>query len=129
MLLYIPMRKRKKLYPYLIAGLVGLLLFALFVDVTDPSYSFRVSSITISTIVIFFALSLATLFALFSFVFLNRRRGILASLLINSVLLLRSFGYKNIFSDIVIVLIFVLIELSFTQRVPKTPPQKTRLEQ
>jgi hypothetical protein len=115
------MRKRKKLYPYGILGAIGLLILSFFIYITDPSYSFKVLIFTVPLVFCFFVLSIVSLYGVFSFAFLNRRRGLILSLFLNSILLLRYFGFKSLLYSTIVFLIFALIEYSFSTHIIEQP--------
>lgn len=108
------MRQRKKYIPLLAISLVlfGVIDFIIFL--INPLRNFQILSFEFSPIPIFFLILFFGIFFFFSFLFLNKRRGLLTSLFITLSLLLRFLDFKNIFYTLLIFLILLLIELYFS---------------
>ncbi len=109
-------RTYKKYLPYLylfIMSLIALTLFTLFIN---PQNSFSMYVISISPVFLFLAFLFITLFFLFSYIFLNRRRGILVSAFITGVMLFRALGFREPLYNVLLLIILILVEIYFAKR-------------
>ncbi len=110
------MRSRKKYFPLLFLGLLSLLGVVFYIFLIDPSIPYNAWNITFSPVIFFFTLLFICISCFSSFLLRNLRRGILVSVFLCSVLLLKLFGYLNIFSIGVMFVIIVLLELGFRKK-------------
>lgn len=110
------MRSRKKYFPLLFLGLLSLLGVVFYIFLIDPSVPYEAGNVTFSPVIFFFILLVICLSCFFSFFLKNLRRGILISIFLSSILLLKFFGYLNIFSVGIIFVITVLLELGFKKK-------------
>ncbi|MGE5042455.1 MAG: hypothetical protein ACM3IJ_06175 [Candidatus Levyibacteriota bacterium] len=110
------MRARRKLLPLLILGLLSFLGVGFYILVIDPTNFFTVGNFAFSPIIFFFTLLFIGLSSFCAFLLVNLRRGILLSFFLCAILLLRFFGYTNLFSVGILLVIVVLLELGFGKK-------------
>lgn len=105
------MRKRGEnaIYIYLSAFLFLITLF--FVLFFDPKNNFSLFNISFSPILLFFVLFFGVSFSISFTLLRNKRRGILSGLFFTGFLILRFFGFTNIFHTIILLIIIILIDL------------------
>ncbi len=113
------MRTHRKFIRYLYFFLASLIPLIFFIIIVDPKIKFEILQPFLNPPLIFFMLFFASLFTLFTFIFASRRRGILASLFICGIFILRFFGLKSIFQVFILLLIILLIEYIYSQRLIK----------
>lgn len=110
------LRARKKYFPAAISSLVLFIGLGLFVIFWSPNQSFIVLNISISTKIIFFLLFFLALGLLGSFVFSNYTRGFFTGVIVIMILLLRFFGFMNIFYPILLIILGILIDRLLSKR-------------
>lgn len=109
-------RARKKYFPALISSIVLLVGLGLFVIFWSPNQSFIILNISISTKIVFFSLFFLALSLLGSFIFLNYTRGFFSGIILTLILLLRFFGFMNIFYPILLIILGILIDRLLSKR-------------
>ena len=110
------MRKKRKMLPYLVSFIALAAVLIFLVIFWSPEQSFLILDISISTKWVFFLLVFASLSCLSTFIFSNVTRGLLVGVFVASVLLLRFFGFTNIFYPVLLILLFVLIDRLISMR-------------
>lgn len=105
-------------FHFLYLALIQYIILALFLYFVDPTNNLKFLNIPFSPLIIFFTLLSTTLFSFFYFIFQKTRRAFLASIFILSILILRFFGFRNIFQIIIVFLIIYLIELYISKKTP-----------
>lgn len=120
------MRREKKhlTFFYLFFFLfIATLVYILFVD---PTNYFIISGIYFSPSIIFFLLLFGSIFSLFSFLLLNKRRGSLVGIFITGCLLLRFFGFRGWFYLVLFASIILLIELFLSDKTKNNIPKLSK---
>lgn len=110
------MRKKRKMLPYLFASFVIFIVLSLLIIFWSPEQSFLILDISISVKWFFFLLVFASLSCLSTFIFSNIIRGLLVGFFVASVLLLRIFGFTNIFYPVLLIVLFILIDRIISMR-------------
>ncbi len=121
-----PMRTHKKFIPYFYAFFVSLLPVIIFIFFVSPDKTVNLG-INIGAPLFFFFLVFVSLFLLFTFIFANRRRGILGAVFFDGILVLRSFGLTSLYQIIILLIIVLLIEYLYTRRSVPPPSNKSTL--
>lgn len=114
------MRREKKHIIFLYSFVLLLILLLFFIVFIDPTINFTFGFLNISPIVLFFLLLFSLSFSFFSFLLLNKRRGILVSLFIVGLMIFRFFGFKNLLYEALLASILLLLELFLADKT-KTP--------
>lgn len=108
-------RKKFLFFLYLsIASFIGLILIFFLVD---PKTNFVFFDISLKVQFIFLFLLFITCFSFFSYLFLNKKRGLLASFFFLLLSLFKTIGINNYFYLILIALILFLID-AFSSKEP-----------
>ena len=102
--------------PFLYLFLVSLLPLGFFILLVSPKQEFEVFNSVIHPVIFLLALVFISSFFLFSFLFVNTRRGILASIFIIGLLILRFFEIRGAFHMLVLLTIILLIEFLYSKR-------------
>ena len=110
------MRTHRKYLPYFYYFLISLIPLLFFVLIANPDKMFDVSPLTIGAPLFLFPLLFTSLFFLFTFIFANIRRGILASLFVCAILILRLFGFRSGYQTVILLIIALLVEYLYTKR-------------
>ena len=122
------MRRERKHSIFLYSFLFILICFIMFIFLVDPINNFNLGLITISPIVLFFLFLFSLLFSFFSFLLLNKRRGLLISLFFVGLMIFRFFGFKNLLYEALLASILLLLELFLSDKtkipITHTPEKK-----
>ena len=116
------MRTHRKYLPFLYLFLGSLLPLLLYVIIVNPEGKVALFGADIGSPLLLFILIFLSLFALFTFILANKRRGALFALFLDGVLLLRFFGFRSFFQIIVLFVIILLIEFLYSRRPPHKAP-------
>ena len=114
------MRSHRKFFPFLYFFLASLLPLIIFIFVADPGFKVNLIGINIVMSIPFFILFFISMFFLFTFIFANRRRGILAACFFDGILILRALGFRSIYQATLLLLIILLLEYLYSR-----PPSAT----
>lgn len=109
-------RTHRKFLPFLYYFLGTFFIFVLFILLIDPALKFNLFAVSIDASFFFFLLLFVTLFFLFTFIFANKRRGILSSLLICFILFIRSLGFRSGYQVGILLIIVFLVEYLLSRR-------------
>lgn len=110
------MRREKKHNIFLYSFIVLFICLLLLIFLVDPINSFVVNAARISPIWLFFLLVFSTLFSFFSFLLLNKRRGMLISFFFVGLLTFRFFGFKSLFYEVLLASILLLLEFYLSDK-------------
>lgn len=108
--------KSKKFIPYLLVGIVGILISAAYIFAIDPEENFLVFDFSLSPIPILFSLLFISASSLCVYGLKNVRRGILVGVFLEGIVLLRFFELNNGIYPILLIIILTLIEFMFFKR-------------
>lgn len=120
------MRSQRKFLPFLYIFLISLLPLGIFMLLVSPEQRFEIFNTMIHPILFLLTMVFLSSFFLFSFLFVNTRRGLLASIFIIGLLTLRFFEIRNIYHVLILLAIILLIELLYTRR-PSPTMRRDRL--
>ena len=109
------MRAHKKFFPFLYFFLASLIPLIIFIFAADPNFKVNFVGINIPMSYPFFILFFASVFFLFTFVFANRRRGVLAACFFDGILILRSMGFRSAYQVVLLLLIILLLEYLYSR--------------
>lgn len=112
-------RKRKPFIPLFYSAIVVFFILSILLLAVNPYKNIDVLKVSFSPLILFFILFLIFSFFLSSFLFLNKRRGLLVAVFFTGFLFLRFFGFTNLFHAIVLATILVLAEVFLNNK--KTP--------
>lgn len=110
------MRKKKKLLPLFFSSLGLCVLLSILVIFWSPEQSIGLLDFSVSIKLLFFALVFSAVSLLFSFLFSNIFRGFLAGTFVVLFLLLRLFGFTNLFYPILLIMLIILIDRLMAMR-------------
>lgn len=110
------MRKKKKYFPAFLFSIVAFIIIAALIIFWSPNQSFTVLDFSISTKIIFFILIFINLSLFGSFVFSSYTRGFLLGFFLTSILLLKFFGFTNLFYPVLLILLFILVDRLISMR-------------
>lgn len=114
------MRSQRKFLPFLYLFFISLLPIGIFLFLVSPEQDFEVFNTVIHPVIFFLSMVLISSFFLFSFLFVNTRRGLLASIFVAGLLTLRFFEIKSIYHTLILLAIILLIEFLYSKRLPPT---------
>ena len=114
------MRREKKHILFLYAFILLLIPLLLFIIFIDPTTSLNFGLLNVSPVILFFLLLFSLSFSFFSFLLLNKRRGILVSLFFVGLMIFRFFGFKHLLYEALLASILLLLELFLSDKT-KTP--------
>lgn len=103
----------KKFLPYLIFGILGLIISLVYVTTINPEENFLIANLSLSPIPFLFFLLFVSVASLGVYTLKNLRRGILVGVFLEGVLLLRLFDFNNILYPILLFIILALVEFLF----------------
>ncbi|RJQ27489.1 hypothetical protein C4577_01510 [Candidatus Parcubacteria bacterium] len=106
-------RARRRFSLFLFFSFLSFIFLGGLIIFTDPSKNLQISNYFISPIIFFFLIIFIIFFSLFSFLFLNKRRGLAAGLFLVLLLIMRFFGFREIFQVVILFLIVVLFDFFF----------------
>ncbi|HVZ67013.1 MAG TPA: hypothetical protein VG917_02020 [Patescibacteria group bacterium] len=109
------MRAQRKFLKYLYIFLGAAILLILTIFLIPPEAKLTLFGVDLGAPILMFIVLFITFGCLFTFLFANIRRGILASTFITGTLLLRLFGITSIYQIAILFLILLLIEYSFSR--------------
>lgn len=104
------MRNRRKYLPFLLSSPILFILIVILAVFWSPSQTLTLFNISISLVIIFFILLFSAFFLLGTYIFKNPLRGLFLGSYILSFLILRYFGFTNLFYPILLLLLTVLID-------------------
>ena len=110
------MRKRKKRFWLLLAGLVSFSAFIYTILNYSPDFQLSIVNFQFSVVAVFLCLLFFSLFFLSGFILNNQRRGALVGLYVIIYLILRLNSLTNPFFAILLLVLFGVIELFFVKR-------------
>ena len=114
------MRSQRKFLPFLYLFLISLLPLGIFMLLVSPEQKVEVFDTVIHPVIFLLTLTGISSFFLFSFLFVNTRRGLLVSVFIVGILILRFFGLKSIYHVLILLAIILLTEFLHAKRSPAT---------
>lgn len=112
------MRSQRKFLPFLYLFLISLLPLGIFMLLVSPEQKFEIYNVVIHPIILLWIMVAISSSFLFSFLFVNTRRGILSSIFIVGMLILRYFEIRNIYHTLLLLAIILLIEFLYSKRSP-----------
>jgi len=102
---------KKKKYPLVLISSIVLIIFTLlYVIFLSPNQKFMLLELSVSSIIIFFALIFSSISLLMTFIFRNYKRGLLAGGFIVVVLLLRLIGFTSLIYPILLLAFIILVD-------------------
>lgn len=120
------MRSQRKFLPFLYLFLISLLPLGIFMLLVSPEQNLEIFNLVIHPAIFLLILVFISSFFLFSFLFVNKRRGLLASIFVAGFLILRFFEIKSIYHTLLLLAIILLIEFLNSKR-PSSNIRKGKL--
>lgn len=110
------MRQERKHIIFLYLFIIFFALLFILIFFVDPKNTFVAGNISIPLLYIFLPLLFLTIFSLFSFILLSKRRAALLSIFVVSLLILRFFGFRSPFYLLLLSSIILLSEFFLADR-------------
>ena len=110
------MRTQRKFLPFLYLFLISLLPLGFFMLLVSPDQKIEIFNTVIHPVIFLLTIVFISSFLIFSFLFVNKRRGILASIFIVGLLVLRFYEIRSIYHVLILLAIVLLIEFLHTKR-------------
>ena len=119
------MRLQRKFLPFLYLFLMSLLPLGFYLLLVSPDQKFEIFNTVIQPVIFLLTMVFISFFLLFSFLFVNTRRGILASIFVVGLLILRFFEIRTALHALLLLAIILLIEFLFLRRPPSIQGKKS----
>ncbi|OGH25829.1 MAG: hypothetical protein A3C27_03135 [Candidatus Levybacteria bacterium RIFCSPHIGHO2_02_FULL_39_36] len=110
------MRRQKKFLPFLYLFALSLIPLFGIIFLVNPFEKLELFQSKIDPAIFLFTILFLALFFFFSFLFANKRRGVLASIFVVGLLILRFFEIRSIYHAILLLAIILLIEFLHSKR-------------
>ncbi|OIP57893.1 MAG: hypothetical protein COX79_05170 [Candidatus Levybacteria bacterium CG_4_10_14_0_2_um_filter_36_16] len=110
------MRQERKHIVFLYLFIIFFALLFILIFFVDPKSIFEAGNFYVPPLYIFLPLLFLTIFSLFSFILLSKRRAALLSIFVVSLLILRFFGFRSPFYLLLLSSIILLSEFFLADR-------------
>jgi len=106
------MSKQKKYLPFLAGALISFGVLFYLIYTVSPTFHLDFLTLSLPVTLFFFPLVALFIVCFFSFFLANIRRGILIAFFVTAVLLLRFFGFPNLYYIAILLAVTILLELA-----------------